>query len=143
MWSSRQTSYAELLGICDNIFFSSLNFLFPTQLGNCLPMLYFNGLFGTYSILLRDFIPSDPNSGCELDSPLKSTNVDSIANDCDPLFGRLVLDGTDIPSADVLSEKFGKARNLTGELIVINTNLTNLAFLSNLRNITSVYNASG
>ncbi|VDO89270.1 unnamed protein product [Heligmosomoides polygyrus] len=82
------------------------------------------------------------NCGCELDSPLKSTNVDSIANDCDPLFGRLVLDGTDIPSADVLSEKFGKARNLTGELIVINTNLTNLAFLSNLRNITSVYNAS-
>ncbi|EYC19877.1 hypothetical protein Y032_0023g762 [Ancylostoma ceylanicum] len=89
---------------------------------------------------LRTIRRNRVNCGCELDGSLTTTNIDTIPDNCDYIFGKLEISGENSPNAEVLTRKFGKATNITGELAILNTNLTSLEFLSNLVNITSKYN---
>ncbi|KAK6745404.1 hypothetical protein RB195_011872 [Necator americanus] len=80
------------------------------------------------------------NCGCELTGPITTTNINSIQDNCDYIFGKFEINGgKSAPSADLLATKFGKATNITGELAVLNTEFTDLSFLSGLMNITSIY----
>ncbi|KAL6725231.1 hypothetical protein Aduo_007297 [Ancylostoma duodenale] len=75
------------------------------------------------------------NCGCELDGPLTDASIQELDDNCDLILGHFIINGANSPSWEILNRKFAKAKRLTGELSIVDTNYTDLSFLRNIRSI--------
>ncbi|WKY03071.1 hypothetical protein Q1695_016398 [Nippostrongylus brasiliensis] len=80
------------------------------------------------------------NCGCELDGPLTQTYANTLEDDCAAIYGSLILNADDHPSEDVLFRKFRSASEISGEVSIVDTNLTDLKFL---RSVSAIRTFSG
>ncbi|KAL6725235.1 hypothetical protein Aduo_007301 [Ancylostoma duodenale] len=83
------------------------------------------------------------NCGCELDVPITNITINDVADNCSAIFGALYIFGPNVPSVEILMQKFGNANVVYGEIAVVSTNYEDLKFLKNVEKVEFYYLPQG